>query len=76
MREYELKVLDSLSSIPANEWDALTDGNPTISHAFLQSMIDAECTTARTGWHPQFLTLWRDIEGQQALCGAVRCRYT
>ena len=71
MREFELKVLDSLTSIPANDWDALTDGNPTISHAFLQSMIDADCTTARTGWHPQFLTLWREIEGQQALSGAV-----
>ena len=34
-------------------------------------MIDAGCTTARTGWLPQFLTLWRDIEGQQSLSGAV-----
>ena len=71
MREVELKVLDSLTSIPSREWDALTDNNPTLSHAFLQSMIDAGCTTAKTGWHPQFLTLWRDIEGRQSLCGAV-----
>jgi predicted N-acyltransferase len=34
-------------------------------------MIDAGCTTAKTGWLPQFLTLWRDIEGQQLLCGAA-----
>ena len=71
MREVELKVLDTLTSIPSREWDALTDNNPTLSHAFLQSMIDAGCTTAKTGWHPQFLTLWRDIEGRQSLCGAV-----
>ena len=71
MREVELKVLDSLTSIPSRDWDTLTDGNPTLSHALLQSMIDADCTTAKTGWLPQFLTLWRDIEGQQTLCGAV-----
>ena len=71
MREVELQVLDSLATIDAKDWDALTDHNPTLSHAFLQSMIDAECTTAKTGWLPQFLTLWRDIEGQQSLCGAV-----
>ena len=71
MREIEMKVLDSLAPIDAQDWDALTDHNPTLSHAFLQSLIDAGCTTAKTGWLPQFLTLWRDIEGQQSLCGAV-----
>ena len=71
MREVELKVMDSLGSIASQEWDALTDDNPTIRHAFLQSMIDAGCTTAKTGWLPQFLTLWRDIDGRQSLCGAV-----
>ena len=71
MREVELQVLDSLATIDAKDWDALTDHNPTLRHAFLQSMIDAGCTTAKTGWLPQFLTLWRDIEGQQSLCGAV-----
>ena len=71
MREVELKVLDSLATIAAGEWDALTDSNPTLRHAFLQSMIDAGCTTAKSGWLPQFLTLWRDIAGRQTLCGAV-----
>ena len=71
MREVELQVLDSLATIDAKDWDALTDHNPTLRHAFLQSMIDAGCTTAKTGWLPQFLTLWRDIEGQQSLSGAV-----
>ena len=71
MREVELKVLDSLDTIATQDWDALTDNNPTLSHAFLQSMIDAGCTTAKTGWLPQFLTLWRDIDGRQSLCGAV-----
>ena len=71
MREVELKVLDSLGSIASQEWDALTNDNPTLNHAFLQSMIDAGCTTAKTGWLPQFLTLWRELDGRQSLCGAV-----
>ncbi len=72
MREYELRVLDDLSSIPATDWDGLTDGNPTLRHAFLQSMIDAKCTTAKSGWLPQFLTLWREgPAGKTALMGAV-----
>ncbi|MBL0124749.1 MAG: N-acetyltransferase [Betaproteobacteria bacterium] len=74
MREVVLKVLDSLAMIPEAEWDALAGGNPTLRHAFLQSMIDAGCTTAKTGWLPQFLTLWRptdDSDSQEKLCGAV-----
>ncbi len=71
MREVELKVLDSLATIAAEQWDALIDSNPTLRHAMLQSMIDAGCTTANSGWLPQFLTLWRDVDGRQTLCGAV-----
>jgi len=71
MREVELKVLDSLASVAPAEWDALTEGNPTLRHAYLQSMIDAGCTTAETGWLPQFLTLWREVDGRETLCGAV-----
>ncbi len=74
MREVALKVYDSLARIPAPDWDALAGSNPTLRHAFLQSMIDAGCTTAKTGWLPQFLTLWResdDGDGRERLCGAV-----
>ena len=39
MREYELKILDSLATIAPNKWDALTDNNPTVRHAFLQSVF-------------------------------------
>ena len=74
MREVSLKVLDSLAVVPATDWDELAGGNPTLRHALLQSMIDAGCTTAKTGWLPQFLTLWResdDGDGREKLCGAV-----
>ena len=71
MREYELKVVEHLADIPSVSWDTLTDGNPTLRHAYLQAMIDAGCTTAKSGWLPQFLTLWRDVDSRQQLTGAV-----
>ena len=71
MREYQINLIDDLNTIPARDWDALTSGNPTLKHAFLQSMIDAGCTTAESGWLPQFITLWRDLEGKHSLVGAA-----
>jgi uncharacterized protein len=71
MREYELKVLDSLEHIPTDAWDALADNNPTLKHAWLQSMIDAGCTTGTSGWLPQFVTLCREVNGKSTLVGAV-----
>ncbi len=71
MREYELKVLDSLADISALAWDALADDNPTVKHAWLQSMIEAGCTTAKSGWLPQFVTLTREVAGKPTLVGAV-----
>ncbi len=73
MREYELRIVDDLDVIAPAEWDQLTAGNPTLRHAFLNSMIEAGCTTAASGWLPQFLTLWRDIngDGRRTLTGAV-----
>lgn len=72
MREVDLRVSDTLSHLNPTDWDALTGGNPTLRHAFLQSLVDAGCTSAETGWLPQFLTLWRaDRDGRKRLCGAV-----
>lgn len=53
-----LRILDSISDIPAIQWDALIDGNPTLRHAFLDSLHASGCAGARSGWAPQYLTLW------------------
>ncbi len=71
MHEYVVSVVDSLHNISPTEWDSLAADNPTLKHAFLQSMIDASCTTAETGWLPQFITLSREIDGKPCLVGAV-----
>ena len=42
----------------AARWDELAAGNPTLSHAYLDAMHATGCAVARTGWRPQYLTLW------------------
>ncbi len=71
MREFQLEIVEHLSGLAPAEWDALTGGNPTLRHAFLQSMIAAGCTTAQTGWLPQFILLRRESAGRAVLTGAV-----
>ncbi|MBL8515118.1 MAG: N-acetyltransferase, partial [Betaproteobacteria bacterium] len=71
MREYELTITETLAGIAPQEWRALAGENPTLQWAFLQSMIEAGCTTPETGWRPLFLTLRRDIAGQRTLTGAL-----
>jgi len=71
MHEYNILISESLADVAPAEWDALTSGNPTLKHAWLQSMIDAGCTSAATGWLPQFIMLRRDVAGKSTLAGAV-----
>ncbi len=56
----ELKVLDSLASIPVSDWNALTGNHPLLSHAFLHALHESGCASAETGWSPCYLALWRD----------------
>ncbi len=55
---HTLRVLDSLGGVSAADWDALAGGNPTVSHAFLDSLHASGCAAARTGWSPQFPALF------------------
>lgn len=46
-----LRVADGVGSVPANEWDALTDGgNPFVSHAFLTALEDSGSVGGHSGW--------------------------
>ncbi len=74
MPKARINIHDCLSHIAPSAWDALvhtSGGNPTLRHAFLQSMIDAGNTTAETGWLPQFITLTREVDGAEKLVGAI-----
>lgn len=59
------RILDSLGEVSSAQWDALQVGlpweaSPFTSHAFLHTLEDSGCVSARTGWAPRHVTLWRD----------------
>lgn len=56
----EIICLDTLSAVPAAQWDALTHDNPLLSHAYLSALESTQCATPKTGWAPCHLVLLRD----------------
>ncbi len=65
-----IAIATTLNDVSQSEWDALTDGgNPFVTHAFLSSLEDSGCTTAKTGWQPNHILL---REGGK-LAGAAIC---
>ncbi len=59
--------IDSLGQISAQAWDALTDGSPLISHAFLSTLEKTSCVTYNTGWQPFHLI----VRDNDRLIGAM-----
>ena len=55
-----LEVIDSLAGIPAGEWDALAQGHPLVSHAFLHALHESGSAAPESGWTPRYLVLRRD----------------
>ena len=53
-----LRILESLDAVDPARWNALAQGNPTLAHAFLDSLHATGCASGRTGWAPRYLTLW------------------
>ena len=53
-----IKILDSIDSIAAQEWNALTAKHPLLRHEFLHALHETGCTSEAAGWTPQYLTLW------------------
>ena len=60
-----------MATIDQAEWNKLTasssGGNPFLRHEFLHALHVSGCAAPRSGWEPQYLTLWRGHE----LVGAV-----
>lgn len=61
-----IKIIETISDIPATQWDALAENNPFLKHAYLSALQETGCATPETGWQAQFITLW---EGEQLLGG-------
>jgi predicted N-acyltransferase len=76
--EFVIRVVPSLSGFSAQEWATLSGAakegpapyNPFVSHAFLSSLEESGCASARSGWQPQHLRL-EAPDGR--LLGAVAC---
>ncbi|MDN5503352.1 MAG: GNAT family N-acetyltransferase [Comamonas sp.] len=65
--EYTVTVAPTLDEVAEADWDALAGGNPFVTHRFLSLMGATGCAAPKTGWHPQFLLLYRS----GVLVGAV-----
>ena len=48
----EISLLTSVSQIDPLQWDALTDGSPILSHAFLSALEGTGCVGEGSGWQP------------------------
>ena len=54
-----LRIIDSLTDVPAPAWDALVGDAPLLSHAFLHALHETGCASPKTGWTPRYLTAWQ-----------------
>ena len=57
MTSSTLAVVDSLTGITRDEWNALGDGNPFVSLEFLDLLQTSGCASRRTGWQPRYVLL-------------------
>ena len=55
-----IRILDSLAGVDSRQWNALTGGNPFLRHELFHALHETGCASERTGWLPQFVTLWED----------------
>lgn len=53
----EARIAPSVGALPAAEWDALSGGNPFVSHAFLTALEDSGSVGPGTGWTPAPITI-------------------
>ena len=53
----DIQIARSIREVPATTWDALTDGNPFQSHAFLLAMEENACVGPDSGWYPAHILL-------------------
>ncbi len=67
---YRTRIISNLSEVGATAWDALLSKqdapNPFLSYAFLHALHETGCASIKSGWQPQFLTVWSDQQPDHA----------
>jgi len=62
--DYVTRVYQDPRDIPAQMWDGLCARQdattPFMSHAYLAALYESGSASPKTGWKPQFITLWQD----------------
>lgn len=53
-------LVKHIGDINAAHWNDLAAGHPLVRHEFLLALEETECASAKTGWSPHFLTLYRN----------------
>lgn len=54
-----MEIIGGVAEIDAGQWDALADGTPMLSHAFLSALEDTRCVGPGTGWQPHPMVVRR-----------------
>ena len=57
---YQVKVIETLSEIPAQSWNELAGNAPFLRHEFFSALHETGCACPQTGWTPRFITLWQN----------------
>lgn len=69
-KDYVTRVLQAPAELPAAAWNGLLAASGTASpfmrHEYLAALHESGSAAPATGWHPQFVTLWRGGELQAA----------
>lgn len=65
--ERKVEVVESIASIPAIAWDAITDGSPILRHAFLSAFEISQAVGPGTGWQPYAMV----VKDNDALVAAM-----
>ncbi len=63
--EIVARIAPSVGSLPAAEWDALSSGNPFLTHAFLSLLEDSGSVGGTSGWRPAPIVI-ADADGRLA----------
>ena len=68
---YRVEIITSINQVSPEDWDALTDGTPLLSHAFISALENSGSVGQGTGWHPHPLVIMQGDKPYEKLVAAM-----